>query len=302
MSTAQRAAVLADHRLKAEEGDPMHYEIAARVKAVIDKQQQGSSRKTGVNTRLSFNPLDAEVGDVTGITSQSMEKARRSGSIETQQKSRTYFFDYNTVEQILLACAIFICLAGIMFESDRFQSVDSTTDRYDWQYELITWCTIFVFFFSFFYYFTVLLSEIAGCTPKFIKKLFGNRRTAAEKAVDLLQEQQDEHVEMTVLMNPLRVGAQTGGGNDQKNKQIIAEMEEENNLLKDRMVRLLDLQKQRTQKAKQAEVSNRWGNSIAGSTRKKKRKKKMGGSVPGQETVKSKSENAGAASEKSTVL
>ena len=147
-----------------------------------------------------------------------------------------------------------------------------------------------------------MLSEIARCTPKFIKKWFGNRRTAAEKAVDLLQEQQDEHVEMTVLMNPLRVGAQTGGVNDQKNKQIIAEMEEENNLLKDRMVRLLDLQKQRTQKAKQAEVSNRWGNSIAGSTRKKKRKKKMGGSVPGQETVKSESENAGAASEKSHVL
>ena len=31
-----------------------------------------------------------------------------------------YFWNYNTIEATLLACAVFVCLAGIMFESSQF--------------------------------------------------------------------------------------------------------------------------------------------------------------------------------------
>ena len=52
-----------------------------------------------------------------------------------------YFFDYNTVEQYLLASLILICLAGIMFESDRFgtdSAGQASNKNFEWQRELIT--------------------------------------------------------------------------------------------------------------------------------------------------------------------
>ena len=33
---------------------------------------------------------------------------------------KEYFWNYNTIEATLLACAVFVCLAGIMFESSQF--------------------------------------------------------------------------------------------------------------------------------------------------------------------------------------
>jgi hypothetical protein len=38
----------------------------------------------------------------------------------SDKKAGNYFFDYNTVEATLLACAVLICLIGVMFESGRF--------------------------------------------------------------------------------------------------------------------------------------------------------------------------------------
>ena len=34
---------------------------------------------------------------------------------------QVYFFDYNTVETVLLGCAVLVCLSGVMFENERFQ-------------------------------------------------------------------------------------------------------------------------------------------------------------------------------------
>ena len=92
------------------------------------------------------------------------------------KKQREYFFDYNTVEQVLLACAIFVCLAGVMFESDRFDDAENgslvTQNRYAWQRDMITFATGFVIIFSLVYYFFVFTSEVFGFTPTFIKKMF----------------------------------------------------------------------------------------------------------------------------------
>eukprot|EP01029_Cantina_marsupialis_P014774 TRINITY_DN323_c0_g5_i1.p1 TRINITY_DN323_c0_g5~~TRINITY_DN323_c0_g5_i1.p1 ORF type:complete len:220 (+),score=45.12 TRINITY_DN323_c0_g5_i1:86-661(+) len=58
---------------------------------------------------------------------------------------------------VLLGCSVFINLAGIMFESGRF---DSGTSYYDAQRSLLTWITIFVIVFSLIYLALVLGSEI----------------------------------------------------------------------------------------------------------------------------------------------
>ena len=84
-------------------------------------------------------------------------------------KSREYFWDYNTVEQVLLTCLIVICLSGIMFESDRFQAGGTTA--FMWQRDLITWLVIFVLLFSIIYYTIVLISEVVGYVPSWLKSM-----------------------------------------------------------------------------------------------------------------------------------
>jgi len=74
-----------------------------------------------------------------------------------KKELKSYFWDYNTVEACLLACAILVCLAGVMFESDRFQmGPNGEESKYAWQRNLITYCTILIILGSLVYY---------GCIP-----------------------------------------------------------------------------------------------------------------------------------------
>merc|ERR1712000_455662 len=64
-----------------------------------------------------------------GLKTQSYEeeqalKKLAKGSKSSGKVTTEYFFDYNTVEAYLLACAILVCLAGIMYESGRFNDRD----------------------------------------------------------------------------------------------------------------------------------------------------------------------------------
>ena len=59
------------------------------------------------------------------------------------QLARSFFVNYNTVEAILLSCAVLVCLAGIMFQSGRFSNNLFTEQR-----DLIMYCTLLVVFFS----------------------------------------------------------------------------------------------------------------------------------------------------------
>merc|ERR1712167_558940 len=77
-------------------------------------------------------------------------------------------------EQILLACAILVCLSGIMFESDRFKN--DKFGKFTWQREMITWMVLLVVVFSIVYYSIVLISEIYGKVPSVIEKLFAKKK------------------------------------------------------------------------------------------------------------------------------
>ena len=54
-----------------------------------------------------------------------------------------YFWNYNTVEMVLLFCAVLVVLAGVMFESGQLDS-----EYYQGQRDTITYITLTVIFFS----------------------------------------------------------------------------------------------------------------------------------------------------------
>merc|ERR1711865_1153053 len=125
------------------------------------------------------------------------------------KESRQFFFDYNTVEQILLACAILVCVAGVMFESDRFQSTDASGKlRYGWMRDFVTFCIVFVVISSLIYLVVVSMSEIIGYTPKFVQKLCANRKNhALLSAASTIQDQEDNQIEMN-FVNPAASASQ----------------------------------------------------------------------------------------------
>ena len=129
MSTSQRKEALAQHALKAEERDEQHVRIRERIRAA---REYAKTHTRGANAK---NDVKFGMGIV--------ESSRIGKKIKS---TREYFWDYNTVEQVLLASAILVALAGVMFESDRFQYDDS--GRFSWQRELITYLLLMFYLFS----------------------------------------------------------------------------------------------------------------------------------------------------------
>jgi len=153
MSTVQRNETIRIHKHKTYvEKNQVHISIQAKIDAAISFVRKRDKRESVKGRKVRY-----------GADGHMISHRARGG------KSREYFWDYNTVEQVLLACLIFICLSGIMFESDRFQSGGTTA--FLWQRDLITWLVIFVLLFSMIYYTIVLISEIFGYVPKCFKKL-----------------------------------------------------------------------------------------------------------------------------------
>ena len=76
------------------------------------------------------------------------------------------------VEQVLLACAVLVNLAGVMFESNRFQS-----EYYQQQRDIVTIFVLLVIFFSILYFCVVFISEVY--TTMYPENCFTRR---AEKA------------------------------------------------------------------------------------------------------------------------
>ncbi len=172
MSTAEREAVLKHHRAKIDSGSraeaQKHLEIAERLKEIDDRIAHEQRLKLGGKGGGSFSEL--------------------AKKYTNSQQARKYFWDFNTVEQTLLACAIVVCLAGIMFESPRFIERDDL----EWQKSGITYLVIIVIAFSLIYYSAIFLSEaftalgigqsfISACTSVFMSKKYKERTQATDE-------------------------------------------------------------------------------------------------------------------------
>ena len=98
--------------------------------------------------------------------SDEIERAKKRLAMEEQaqltvarsiQKSAAYFVNYNQVEAVFLACAIYVCLAGIMFSSGYF-----TNPFYAAQEAALGIITCVIVIGSIVYYAWVIGKEING--------------------------------------------------------------------------------------------------------------------------------------------
>jgi hypothetical protein len=182
MSSADREEVLAHHRAKIDSGSrkdiQKHLEIEERLKAIDDKIAHEKRMKGNTG---KFDDLD--------------------DSYALSNRAKKFFFDFNTVEQTLLACAIFVCLAGIMFESPRFDERDDL----DWQKDSLTYVIIIVIVFSIVYYISIFVSEFLEAvgykTFKFFK-IFMSRKYR-ERADDENKEMLEAEAQMQQQANPM---------------------------------------------------------------------------------------------------
>jgi hypothetical protein len=101
-----------------------------------------------------------------------------------------YIFNYNTVESVLLACAVLINLGGIMFSSGHLDN-----EYYAEQNEIIAWVMVMVVVFSMMYYGIVVTFELFGGFGllKWAKRVFS---CCFRNDKDLLRGDREDEVEM----------------------------------------------------------------------------------------------------------
>ena len=142
------------------------------------------------------------------------------------QKQRNYLFDYNTIEMIYLACAIVICLCGIMLDSDHFRGANAA--MYEYQRDIITVVVCCVLFGSFLYYIIVFCSEVLGFTPDWLIKLCAKsslRRFASVNDVYNQTGDKPSQRDSTVALNPMitnKIQGENNGGKKNSNDEVLS--------------------------------------------------------------------------------
>lgn len=103
--------------------------------------------------------LEASLVSVARRQKRQMRKQIRMGERHSHKSTAaaaaSFFWNYNTVEMVLLASAVLVNLSGVMFESGRLQS-----EYYSQQRDIITVCVLIIIFGTILYFFTVVVSEI----------------------------------------------------------------------------------------------------------------------------------------------
>jgi len=90
-----------------------------------------------------------------------------------QRPAVSFFWNYNTVEAVLLFCAVIVNLAGVMFESGQLNQPGYAAEK-----AFVTWVVVLVIVISVVYFFIVLFSEIyLMCTV--------NSKKNIEKGIEL---------------------------------------------------------------------------------------------------------------------
>merc|ERR1711871_393364 len=105
-----------------------------------------------------------------------------------------------------MGSAIFVCLAGVMYESGRF---DNRNDL-EWQSELLAICVGLVLFLSITYYMVVFFAEYFGKVPKIFIRLCADKKLKQKEAneegdvgldgFDLVQNPMNDMEEMKIEM------------------------------------------------------------------------------------------------------
>ena len=196
MSSMERKKVVAEHAAKVKAGNILHRTIAEHIQSAKANKSKRMKRESVRKRRVAqkkHDKVQAENGDVSesykthkwnskkGMGGISLDTKLQEARAYKRSDGRGYFFDYNTVESFLLACAILVCLAGTMIESGNFTNTDGT-DKTDivWQRDLIGFLVTFLVLFSMVYYGVVFASELGIKVPKWLLRALANKRNITD--------------------------------------------------------------------------------------------------------------------------
>jgi VCBS repeat-containing protein len=157
---------VAEHIQKASEGTGIH--------AAIEKVMRAVEIRNAGRTGTTRNGMGGGAGgNGNRVGAASAGEARRrllQGMAASYPLMRA--FDYNTVEAIMLASAILINLAGIMFDSARFQG--ENLKYYQAEYDSLAYAIIVLIFLSIIYWAATLAFDIfAVASPASADRFFG---------------------------------------------------------------------------------------------------------------------------------
>lgn len=164
MSTMERRHEVANHLAKVASEDKFHLKVDNMIKSALQKEAWEQSTGNRRSQKIRF--------DGSGSVNVSTSNTKKLQQKKKKNETKVYFFDYNTVERVLLASSILIALAGIMFESGRF---DERADLL-WQRDTIAVLVIIVVVFSICYYLVVFSAEVMGATPEWLVRLCSEKK------------------------------------------------------------------------------------------------------------------------------
>eukprot|EP01138_Halocafeteria_seosinensis_P013173 gb/GECG01013454.1/.p1 GENE.gb/GECG01013454.1/~~gb/GECG01013454.1/.p1 ORF type:complete len:1419 (+),score=134.27 gb/GECG01013454.1/:1-4257(+) len=139
MSVTNHEDVIKVHQQKVEEGDKLHMKIESLMKEHRERNAKALKKADGWDTGISGT-------------------ATHSGDVLLRSKALRGIIDFNVVENVLLASAILVNLAGIMFLSGRFQG--ELRDRNEGEFELLGIFTMLIIVFTCVYFILVFVFEL----------------------------------------------------------------------------------------------------------------------------------------------
>jgi hypothetical protein len=231
MSSMERHRVIVEHTKKALEAEEMinrgtlsteisgdamlHMEIRNAIHRLKDEiREKDRVQQRGTNNKHRV------VKSLDGL------KNSRGEDVALKERDQKYYFDYNTLDQVLIACSIFLCVIGLMFESNQFYAVDknplsNTTgmiilnEDSAFYYTTVMIFASLILFGSLLYYATVFITEVWGWAPKWLRKCCATKQSRHEKnaaKLSMFNLMKKDEGDIEMHSNP--VGAGAGIGDD----------------------------------------------------------------------------------------
>jgi len=91
--------------------------------------------------------------------------------------------DYNSVEAILLACGVLVCLSGLIFASERFATPELRA-VYRTEYDALAYAVVLIILLSLVYFFTCVLVELfISITPDSARRCLASCSSNKKQAI-----------------------------------------------------------------------------------------------------------------------
>ena len=276
MSTVERIAVKEAHKFKALEAV-----------ALMERNRINGTTNKGIPAdlllHLELNRAIISLRDSVNRRDQknrySIKNLEEATTIIKQKRSvQDYYFDYNTVEQVLIMCCIFLSLVAIMFESGQFYETDPvsgisvlrTDDTTVAFYTTILVIGGIVLIGSLIYYTIIFVAEVIGHVPQWVRVLFASRKTRAEKhresndmggrGMDNIENNEDES---DFEMSEISVYSNQLGNNEEhklelrRAKLAAAHAEQQHIESEKQSLKMMDQIRRLKQKTKRNEIQTR---------------------------------------------